>query len=90
MVIDTSIFIEYFRAKNKRKTVLYSIPNNSLLHLSTITIFELFIGATNKEKWQDIVTLTDDLIIIPVNKEIALESAKIYHQLKIPRISCSI
>ncbi|MFH1051984.1 MAG: type II toxin-antitoxin system VapC family toxin [bacterium] len=82
MVIDTSIIIEFLRSKNKRKTTLYNIPNNVQLHISTMTLFELYIGATTKEKWNDIVTLTKDLNILSINDAVAKKAANIYHDLK--------
>lgn len=82
MVVDTSIFIDYLRAKNKTKTELYLIPDNSTLYVSAVTIYELYMGATNDEKRDDIRLLTDGLIILPFTKEIAIISSEIFHQLK--------
>lgn len=82
MVVDTSIFIDYLRAKNKTKTELYLIPDNSTLYVSAVTIYELYMGATNDEKRDDIRLLTDGLIILPFTKETAIISSKIFHQLK--------
>ncbi|NCO54834.1 MAG: twitching motility protein PilT [Bacteroidetes bacterium CG02_land_8_20_14_3_00_31_25] len=83
MVVDTSIFIEHLRAKDKTKTTLFSIPENQKILISAITLFELFIGATTAEKWNDIQKLTNGIEIIPLSPEIAEESAKIFQELKI-------
>ncbi|PIY03022.1 MAG: hypothetical protein COZ21_11135 [Bacteroidetes bacterium CG_4_10_14_3_um_filter_31_20] len=80
MVVDTSIFIEHLRAKDKTKTTLFSIPENQKILISAITLFELFIGATTAEKWNDIQKLTNGIEIIPLSPEIAEESAKIFQE----------
>ncbi len=61
MVIDTGIFIEHLRAKDKFKTSLYLIPENTELFISSVSLYELYMGATTKEKEKDILLLTEDL-----------------------------
>lgn len=82
MVVDTNIFIEHLRAKDKTKTTLFSIQDNVYILISVITLFELYIGATTSEKWNDIRKLTNGVEIIPISHEIAEESAKIFQELK--------
>ena len=50
VVVDTSIFIEYLRARDKKNTDLYKIPNNSIIYISAVTLYELLMGATSKQK----------------------------------------
>ncbi|MDX2188278.1 MAG: type II toxin-antitoxin system VapC family toxin [Bacteroidota bacterium] len=83
MVIDTSIFIEYLRAKVKTNTELFKIPENSNLYISSVTLYELLVGATNENKTKDIVLLTEDLIVLPFDQEVCFEASKIYHQLRL-------
>ena len=45
MVIDTSIFIEFLRAKDKTKTALFLIPDDEQIFISSITLYELLMGA---------------------------------------------
>ncbi len=82
MVIDTSIFIEFLRKKDKTKTVLFSIPENVQLAISSVTLYELLMGATDKSKKQDVKILTEDLLILPFDREVARKSGEIYHQLR--------
>lgn len=82
MVIDTSIFIEYLRAKNKTKTTLYSLPETIDLCVSSVSLYELLMGATTEEKIKDIKLLTDDLVVLPFTSEVAVKSGEIYHQLR--------
>jgi tRNA(fMet)-specific endonuclease VapC len=82
LVIDTGIFIEYLRAKDKRKTILYSIPEETTLFISAVTLYELYMGATTDEKKKDIQLLTEDLAVLPFNENVAIEASAIYHELR--------
>ena len=82
MVIDTGVFIEYLRAKDKRKTVLYSIPDQTNIFISAVTLYELYMGATTEEKKKDIQLLTEDLAILPFNDNVAIQASIIFHDLR--------
>jgi len=83
MVVDTSIFIEFLRAKDKTKTALFQIPDDELIYVSSVTIYELMIGAYTPEKINDIKILTDDIPVLSFNEEVASQAAEIYHQLRL-------
>ena len=83
MVIDTSIFIEHLRAKDKHKTGLYNLPPDVELFISSVSLYELYMGATTPEKESDIKLITEDLSILPFSDFVAIEAAKIYHQLRL-------
>jgi len=83
MVIDTSVFIEHLRAKDKFKTILYNLPSNVELFVSPVSLYELYMGATTSEKENDIKLITEDLAILPFNEFVALEAANIYHGLRL-------
>ncbi|HMG11107.1 MAG TPA: type II toxin-antitoxin system VapC family toxin [Mucilaginibacter sp.] len=83
MVIDTGIFIEHLRAKDKRKTSLYNLPSDVELFISSVSLYELYMGATTPEKEKDIELITEDISILPFSDFVAVEAAKIYHQLRI-------
>ena len=82
MVVDTNVFIEYLRAKNKQKTSLYLIQNISNLSISIVTLYELLIGSITPSKWNDVQLITEDLEFLPMTKEISIKSAQIYLQLR--------
>ncbi len=82
MVVDTNIFIEFLRASDKTQTTLYKIPDNCQIFISSITLYELLMGATTEEKKRDIRILTDDLPILPFNEHVANKAAEIYHLLR--------
>lgn len=82
MVVDTSIFIEFLRAKDKMKTALFLIPDNEQIYISSVTLYELLMGASTPDKITDIKILTDEIPVLPFNDEVAEKSAEIYHQLR--------
>jgi len=82
VVVDTSVFIDYLRAKDKENTELFKIPNSKTIHISSITLYELYMGATDKQKWEDVRTLTEDLIVLPFDDNVSIRAAEIYHNLR--------
>lgn len=82
MVADSSIFIEFLRANDKKKTTLYQLPDHAELFLSVVTLYELLMGATNEVKKRDIELLTGPLVILPLTKPVAEKSAEIYQRLR--------
>jgi len=57
MVVDTSIFIEYLRTKDKDKTTLASISNDTQLYITSVSLYELMTGATSIDKTEHIKRL---------------------------------
>jgi len=82
MVVDTSVFIEFLRKKDKTNTVLYSISEVVPLAISPITLYELLMGATDNKKLYDVQLLTEDLLILHFDERVASKSGEIYHQLR--------
>ena len=82
MVVDTSVFIDFLRSTKKETTILFNLPDNSKLFVSTVTLFELYAGATTPAKWEDIRLLTEDLIILPLTIDIAQQAAIIFQKLR--------
>ncbi len=82
MVIDTGVFIEYLRAKDKLATTLYKISDSAELYISAISLSELYMGATKAEKERDVKLLTEDISVLPFTAEVAAKTAQIYHLLK--------
>ncbi len=73
ILIDTSIVIEYLRSTKREKTNFIQLFQEYDIFLSVISIFELFNGAKDQNKKQDI-----DTIICEVNTQnFSIETAKI-------------
>ena len=82
MVIDTGIFIDYLRAGNKDKTTLQNLPDNTDVFVSSVTLYELYMGATSTEKWKDVELLTNGLPVLPISKQVAERAGMIYQELR--------
>ena len=82
LLIDTSIIIDHLRKKNKNKSQLYHIVGIYTLFISTITVFELYAGATNDQKKQDISNVLEYVTILPFTKATAQKSGEIYLSLR--------
>lgn len=82
MVVDISIFIEFLRAKDKTKTVLFQIPETDHIYISSVTLYELLIGANTPAKINDIKILTEGLTVLAFNEDVANKAAQIYLQLR--------
>jgi tRNA(fMet)-specific endonuclease VapC len=82
VLIDTSIIIDYLRKKNKKKSRFYKSVGNYTLFVSTITLFELFAGARDERKRQDIDNILEYVKILPFTKNTAKKSGEIHQSLK--------
>lgn len=51
-------------------------------YYSSVTRFELFIGATDPQKWQDAQKVISNVIELPFENEAAMEAAHIYLDLQ--------
>lgn len=82
LVIDTNIFIDHIRSKDKTSTALYRISNETKLYISSVTLYELYMGATSHEKQNDIKKLTRNIVVLPFDEDVAMQAATIYQYLK--------
>jgi len=82
MVVDTGIVIEHLRAKDKLNTTFSSIPDNLPVFITTVSLFELMMGATSKEKLYDIKFLVDDLEVLDFESHAAEKASEIFCTLK--------
>ncbi|MEM9297585.1 MAG: type II toxin-antitoxin system VapC family toxin [Bacteroidota bacterium] len=82
MVVDTGVFINYLRTKDKSTTILQKLSDEAELYISSITLYELYMGATSPQKWLDVKILTDDIPELVFSKNIAEKAAIIYQELK--------
>lgn len=82
MVVDTSIFIEYLRSKDRGQTILANLPVDSVLYVSSVTVFELYSGAIDIRKRQDVDALLQGVFILPLNAETAKNAGFIYQDLR--------
>jgi tRNA(fMet)-specific endonuclease VapC len=82
MVIDTGIFIDHLRAKEKTKTILYQIFGTKPLLVSAVTAFELLAGATTEPKQRELHSILSNFTILEFNNLVSFRAADIYRQLR--------
>ena len=81
LLIDTSIIIEHLRKTDKRRSILFNIPETTSLFVSSVTVFELLAGATDTTKQKDVHTLLDGVAILPFDMVSEAEAGKLYREL---------
>ncbi len=80
--LDTSVFIDYFRKKNKERTLLFQLADQRKTFLTTsITKFEVLRGATKAQQffWE---TIFGRIEVLPFDDESANIAADIFQKLK--------
>ena len=82
ILIDTTIFIDHLRKQNKTKSILYHLTGTSVLYTATMVEFELFAGATNQQKYQDVQQVLKACSVLPLTSPIAQRAGNIYQDLK--------
>ncbi len=82
LLIDTSIIIDYLRKKNKRNSQFYKIVGSYNLFVSAVTLFELFAGAKDEQKSNDINYILEYVEILPFTGATAKEAGEIYLKLR--------
>jgi len=82
LLIDTSILVEHLRKQNRRKSILYSILDDYDLYVSPIVEFELFMGATDSQKYQDALGVLAWCTSLPLTSATAQQAGIIYRNLK--------
>ncbi len=82
MVIDSSLFIEHIRAKDKQSTTLYKLSDEPKLFITSVSVYELYMGAKTKEKQRDLQLLIGHLPVLPFTEDAAIKAAEIHHKLR--------
>lgn len=82
MVIDTTLFIEHLRSKDKSKTALFKLSSTGLRYVSSVTVYELFAGATDASKMASVRYELQGLLILPFTTEIAEKAGEIFRDLR--------
>lgn len=82
MVVDSSVFIDHLRAKDQTKTTLANLPLKSVLYVSAVSVFEIFAGANDPKKYQDVSKILQDVLILPLNATVGEKAAEIFRDLR--------
>lgn len=82
VLIDTSIFIDYFRKTKKQRSMLYGLSEGYSLATSAICYFEFMAGV--KEEDKDFVhSLFNEIDILNFDEVVAIKASSLYKKLKI-------
>jgi tRNA(fMet)-specific endonuclease VapC len=82
LVIDTGILIEFLRAQDKSNTTFYQLIEKSKLCISSVTLYELLMGATDDLKKEEVNKIISNLIILPFDADASKVASEIYHKLR--------
>jgi len=81
ILVDTSILIDFFRKKNKKKTHFFKLQEDYELFVSTVTEFE-FLAGVKEDKRNSLELFFKNLNIITFDSIAAITASKIYRDLK--------
>jgi len=82
ILIDTSIVIDFLRSKNKSQTQFIKLLIDNTLFISSISIFELYNGATDEYKIQIIDSICKNFEVINFDLDIAKKASELFLQLR--------
>jgi len=82
ILLDTSIVIDFFRKRDKSKSILFQLAGQYRFSISVITAFEIKIGIQTSAQQSDYDTLAQNLEILPIDHACIDEAAAIYKALK--------
>jgi predicted nucleic acid-binding protein len=81
--LDTSVLIDYYRKKDKSKTLFYKLTEQySVFAVSAVTEYELYVGNSDEQNdfWNKFFM---KIIVLPFDTESVKKSVAIYKQLKL-------
>ncbi|TNF29567.1 MAG: type II toxin-antitoxin system VapC family toxin [Bacteroidetes bacterium] len=85
ILVDTSIFIDFYRKKHKEKTVWYGLLKHGFqFAVSAVTKYEIYAGATKEQVdyWNSVF---EQLLILPFDGSVAEKAVEINNHLKSKR-----
>jgi len=82
VLVDTSIIIAYLRKKNKENTEFIRLYKSFDLCISSITVFELFNGASTAEKEKEIELICQNIEIIDFNLAISKKASELFRKMR--------
>ena len=80
VLVDTSVFIDYFRKKDKTKTDLYRLQQSGYVLLTSSVCFFEYMSGSNHPEFDAI--LFENIEVIPLDKDQARRAAEIFKKLK--------
>jgi tRNA(fMet)-specific endonuclease VapC len=81
VLVDTSILIDFFRKKNKKKTALFKIQQKHEIYASTVTEFE-FLAGVKDESVRSLNHFFSRINLLTFDSNAARKASSIYQDLK--------
>lgn len=81
VLVDTTILIDFFRKKNKKKATLFKIQQSHEIYASTITEFE-FLAGVKDESVQSLKHFFSKINLLSFDSNAARKASSIYQDLK--------
>lgn len=83
ILVDSTLLIDFLRKMNKEKSILWRLREKyNNLSISTISVFELYAGATSTKKLEDVEILLRWFEVIGFSDEIAELAGKLLVQMR--------
>ncbi len=82
IMIDTDVFIEYLRAKDKGSAALMALSGNFNMVASAITEFELYLGAKTNRHALDLQFLFSSVEVVPFDFGCGRIAAELWKKIK--------
>lgn len=82
ILLDTSILIDFFRKRDKAKSILFQLSDQYRFGISAITAFETKIGIQTQVQQNDYAIITKNMEILPVDDLCIDQAVSIYKVLK--------
>ena len=90
VLVDTSVLIDYFRRKDKGRTLLHQLAEDGCtLKLSVITEYEVYVGATTDQLayWDQVL---EHIEVLPLGSREVRRAAMIQAKLKRQRMQVAL
>jgi len=82
ILVDTSILIDFFRKKNRKKSILYKLQGKYEIYVSSVTEFEFLAGVREEDRALSINSFFKNLDVIDFDSKAAIIASSIYKSLK--------
>jgi tRNA(fMet)-specific endonuclease VapC len=82
IILDSSILIDFFRKRNKTKSILFQLTDEYLFCLSVMTAFEIQIGIKSERQQYEYQTLMENVQTLPIDQLCIDKAVEIYRFLK--------
>jgi len=83
ILVDTSVLIDYFRKRNKRKSFLWNLSkSDDVLYVSVIAEFEFYCGCKNEQRKNEAKEFFDLFTKIIFTSKHSIRAGEIYNELR--------